>query len=139
MFTNAWRGQVRRVQILNGKVDDWTCQEQVIRNECKVRCVDLFTRLETLVVIGATGTVWASRLKKDKDDARSRPLVALAGAAFLVNRWRRFARHFTIRVRQGRWIRDHRSDRRQTLSAKNADALPASDARTGERYPGTGE
>lgn len=122
MFTDSWKRQCRRVQKLNDKLGEWAHQESLIREECKSKGLEGIANLEMLMVIGATGAVWASRLKSDEDHARSKPFIALAGAAFLVYRWRRLTRHFAVRIREGNWIGEYPS--RLVKEARQNDRIP---------------
>lgn len=98
MIADGWMRQRRRVRRLNRRIDSWKVREDHLRRAARAKSLDVLTRFETLAVIGATGAVWASRLKENQGDERSRPFLALIGATLLVHRWRRYSRFVASRL-----------------------------------------
>lgn len=95
----AWTSQRRRVSRLNQFVEYKREEEQQLRLAMKNRATELATRFETMFLVGATGAVWASRIRDRADEEPMRPVAELAAAALIVARWR----HLVGRVRS-RWL-----------------------------------
>lgn len=94
LVRDGWLSQRRRVRRLQRFVHAKRKQELYLRRAARDRALDVMTRFETLVAIGATGAVWASRIRnRDEGEAR-RPITSLAAAALIVLRWWQLAGRF---------------------------------------------
>ena len=98
MLTRDWHRQRRHVQRLHKLARNKRAEQLRLSAMLKLRSMALFARMETMVMIGATGAVWTARLK----DARSprKPLRELVKAGLTVNRWKWTARRIRARLRR---------------------------------------
>lgn len=86
-----WKQQRRNVDRLGRFVRRKRIEETGLRTELKRRSLEAFARLDTMLMIGATGAIWTSRLKDADDEDDRRPLVELFHSALVVRRWRHLA------------------------------------------------
>lgn len=98
MVKDGWLSQRRRVNRLRDFVLFKRAQESDLRAATRASALDLLARFESLFLIGATGAVWASRIRERSEDEPRRPIAHLIAAVFVVSRWRRLAA-----LAQSRW------------------------------------
>lgn len=92
-----WKQQRRNVDRLGRFVRRKRKEEIGLRSALKRRSLEAFARLDTMLMIGATGALWTSRLKDADGEDDRRPLIELFHSALLVRRWRRLAERVTIK------------------------------------------
>jgi hypothetical protein len=89
MLAEGWSRQRRQVRRLNRCLYRFGNRESRLRQSLRSRLLALLTRVESLMLIAATGALWTFRLRSDYDGERSRPLIELASASLLASRWKR--------------------------------------------------
>ena len=87
----GWTSQRRRVARLERFLRNQRVREVGLRLRLKTRTRALFARLETMLMIGATGAVWTARLRAADPDGNKHPVLELFDAALVVRRWKWFA------------------------------------------------
>jgi hypothetical protein len=92
----GWSMQRRRVERLARFVKHQHGKDIRLRRALKRRFRVVMSRLDTLIMVGATGFVWTARLKDA--DGQSHPVRELLDAALLVRSWKWFASRLTRRV-----------------------------------------
>jgi hypothetical protein len=86
-----WKQQRRNVDRLGRFVRRKRIEETGLRSTLKRRSLEAFARLDTMLMIGATGAIWTSRLKDADGENDRRPLIQLFLSTLVVRRWRRLA------------------------------------------------
>jgi hypothetical protein len=91
ILNKDWNRQQRRVARLARFVEAKRLDDMCLRHSLKTRVHDLFTRTETLFLIGATGAVWSARLHDKSEDEKGHPILELIAAVLIVRRWKDIA------------------------------------------------
>jgi len=84
-----WKQQRRNVDRLCRFLRRKRIEETGLRTALKRRSLEAFARLDTMLMIGATGAIWTSRLKDADGENDRRPLIQLFHSTLVVRRWRR--------------------------------------------------